>query len=406
MGNFKNFFIHGDHFQVEDRDLATKKELSLESFRPQIQLIVDGDDYFNRIHKAIAEAQTDILFEAYIFSYDAIGKAILKSLKAAQDRGVRVQLLVDGIGSILSQSDLISECQNLGISIRFFHGLPRFFDIQRWLRFFTVFNNRDHRKVVLVDRKKVFLGSYNITHVHSEKENGKDAWRDTAVELTCDPSDPNIFRLQQAFQRTWMRSGSKRFLRFRLPNLHFRKKFKEFGWLRINDRISLRMSLTRDLRKRIKRAEKRILITNAYFLPRRTLISAMKKAARKGVYVGLLLPAKTDVWFVREASRSLYRKLIKSGAHIFEYQPSVLHAKTLVIDDWATVGSYNLNHRSFLHDLEVEFGSSDSQYIQELLKQWDEDLRVSSPVTIKDLNADSLLRRWLSKTLFLLRYFL
>lgn len=406
MGKYKIFFIHGTHFQVEDRDLATKKETLIDSFQPQIQLIVDGDDYFQRVLSAIQQAQHEILFEAYIFSYDLVGKAMLQALKEARNRGVQVQLLVDGIGSLLSQSDLIQECGKLRIPIRFFHGLPRAFEIQRWLRFFSAFNNRDHRKVVLVDGKKVFLGSYNITKVHSAKEVGDEAWRDTAVELDCDPEDPNIFRLRQAFHKTWARSDSKRFLRFRLPHLQFRKHFKTFGWLRINDRISLRMSLTRDLRKRFNKAEKRILITNAYFLPRRTLVSGMKRAARRGVYVGLLLPAKTDVWFVREASRSLYRKLLKAGVYIFEYQPSVLHAKTLIIDEWATVGSYNLNHRSFLHDLEVEFGSSDPQYLQALMKQWDTDLRKSSPVTINDLNQDSWLRRGLSRALFLLRYFL
>lgn len=392
--------------------MSDQKIEPIENFHPQIQLIVDGDHYFETVLQEIEKAQTEILFEAYIFSYDGVGKLFLEALGKAVARGLKVQLLLDGIGSVLSQAEVLEECKKLHIPVRYFHSLPRrkfgsiSFEFKPWVRFFSAFNNRDHRKVVMIDQSKVFIGSLNITQVHSRKFSKETAWRDSAVKLICDPEDPNLLRLQLAFQRTWNRSASRRFLRFRLPHLQFRKRFRKFGWLRINDRISLRMSLTRDLRKRLKTAQKRILITNAYFLPRRTLISAMKRAARKGVYVGLCLPAKTDVWFVREASRSLFRKLLKSGAHIFEYQPSVLHAKTMIIDDWASVGSYNLNHRSFLHDLEVEFGSSDPKFVQEMIRQWDLDLQKSSPVTMKNLNEDSFLRRWLSKTLFLLRYFL
>ncbi len=379
---------------------------------PRIDLIVDGDDFFKKNIAAIDNAKTEILFETYIFAMDEIGKQVLESLGRAAQRGVRVHLLLDGIGSALSHGDILDFCNRHQIPVRFFHPIPRgklgYFslEIRKWIKFVAAFNNRDHRKVTLVDQEVVFIGSFNITKVHSRKYSGSLAWRDTAVTLRCSTFDPELHRLRHAFFKTWTRARSKRFLKLRLPHLQFRKRYQKFGWLRINDQISVRMSLTRDLRKRFKAAKKRILITNAYFLPRRTLISALRKAARGGAFVGLCLPAKTDVWFVREASRSLFRRLLKDGVKIYEYQPSVLHAKSMVIDDWAAVGSYNLNHRSFLHDLEVEVGSPEKSFVNQVIQQWDDDLQKCNRITLKDLDSDSIFRRGLSKTLFLLRYFL
>lgn len=376
------------------------------------QLIVDGDDFFRKNVEVIDNARQEILFETYIFNMDEIGTMILEALQKAVQRGVSVYLLLDGIGSALNHANIKEYCDSNKIPVRFFHPIPRgkfgwiSFEIRRWIKFFSAFNNRDHRKVTMVDQTHIFIGSFNVTNVHSKKYQGAQAWRDTAVELLCSPFDPDLHRLRKAFFKAWNRSRPKRFLRFQVPRLHFRKRSKNSGWLRLNDQIALRMSLTRDLRKRFRAATQRIFITNAYFLPRRTLISAMRKAARRNVRVCLCLPAKTDVWFVREASRSLFRRLLKDGVEIYEYQPSVLHAKCMIIDDWAAVGSYNLNHRSFLHDLEVEVGSRNVQFVSQVYAAWTSDLKKTKEITLTDLNTDSIFRRWLSRTLFLLRYFL
>lgn len=388
-------------------------KMSRPSHSPSLlELIVDGDEFYRQNVEAIQNAQKEILFETYIFAMDEVGKMILEALRRARERGISVFLLCDGIGSALSQGEIKNYCELHKIPVRFFHPIPRgrwgyvSLEVRKWIKFISAFNNRDHRKVTLIDQTKIFIGSFNITKVHSKKWSGSQAWRDTAVAMVSSPQDPDLIRLRQAFFKTWNRSRSKKLLKFRLPHLQFRRHYQKFGWLRINDQISLRMSLTRDLRKRLNAAQKRVLITNAYFLPRRTIISAIRKAARRGVFIGLCLPAKTDVWFVREASRSLFRKLMKDGVKIYEYQPSILHAKSMVIDEWASVGSYNLNHRSSLHDLEVEVGISEDSFVKKVISQWDLDLQKSNLITIKDLNTDSLFRRWLSKTLFLLRYFL
>lgn len=383
-----------------------------DAFQPQLKLILDGDEFFTFAIEAIQKATREILVETYIFDLDQIGSQVLDALAQARKRGVTVLLLCDGIGSYFSQNDLKQACERLDIPIRFFHPIPRgrwgffSFEIRKWIRFWKVFNNRDHRKVILVDQSIVFIGSLNITQVHSRKVMGEKAWRDTALKLKCEPVDPDLIRLRQAFLSTWHRSKPKRFLRFPIPHLKLRNRTHQFRWLRINDQISVRMSLARDLRNRIKEAKTRVLITNAYFLPRTSLTLALRKAARRGVFVGLCLPYKTDVWFVREASRSLFRKLLKDNIRIFEYQPSVLHAKTIVIDDWASVGSYNLNHRSSLHDLEVEVAVTEPTTVKQLIRAWDQDLRLSTPMTLHRLNQDTIFRRTLARLLYLLRYFL
>jgi len=148
------------------------------------------------------------------------------------------------------------------------------------------------------------------------------------------------------------------------------------------------------------------LITNAYFIPRRSVLRALKKAAQRGVEVALVLPALTDVPIVQWASRSLYYRLLKAKVRIFEYQPSVLHAKTVIIDNWATVGSHNLNHRSMIHDYEVEAVLTDNQSLNELVNQWQIDVKSSQEITLESLGKFPWWTRWISRLAYWFRYWI
>jgi len=156
----------------------------------------------------------------------------------------------------------------------------------------------------------------------------------------------------------------------------------------------------------MKLAEKRILVTSGYFLPRKSVLRGLRRAARRGIFVGLCIPAKSDVWFVKSAAKSLYYRLLKDGVHIFEYQPRILHAKTLIIDDWGTVGSHNLNHRSLTHDLEAEAVITHPENIQKLIEAWDRDVLSSSAITLKDLGKWSWPQRLLSRFAYWFRYWI
>ena len=381
---------------------------------PLIQLHFSGDAYFAGALRAISEATEEVLLESYIYDLDPIGLRILQALEAAHHRGVRVRLLVDGIGSFNWWRSLRAKCANSGLPFRVYHPLPvsskirlSWRALRKLLLLFRRMNQRNHRKVIMIDRKIAFLGSLNISQVHTEEFMGDHAWRDTGVEIRFSDGDADAALLRSAFFRTWQRTERlrvstypARFLRRlqRMHQLNSRLRLNSFAWGRY--------LLLKDLLIRMRTAKHRIYITNAYFIPRRAILIALRRAARRGVHVALVLPQKTDVWFVREAARSLYLRLLLEGIHIYEYKPRVLHAKTLVIDDWGTVGSHNLNHRSLLHDLEVETVIDEPQLVEQLISRWRQDVRESNEITLEDLGKFPFYRRWISRLVYWFRYWL
>lgn len=379
-----------------------------------LQLYFSGDLYFQRAIEAISQAREEVLLESYIFEIDPIGLRFMQALSAAQARGVQVKVMVDGIGSFNSLRELRLRCEKGVLPLRVYHPLPLGPEIRvswralrRMLRFYRRVNQRNHRKVILIDGKHAFIGSLNISQVHTREFMGRQAWRDTGVEMTFAGHDEDAKLLRDAFFKTWAKT---KILRASSYPVRFSKRMRRMkirkSRLRLNSRSWWRFILLRDLVFRIRNAKNRILITNAYFIPRRALLSAIKRAARRGVHVELVLPQKTDVWFVREASRSLFDRLLRAGVKIHEYQPSVLHAKTLVIDDWATVGSHNLNHRSLLHDLEVETVIEEPDLIEQLVSHFETDVRQSSEITLMDLGRHSFIRRGFARVVYWFRYWL
>jgi cardiolipin synthase len=374
------------------------------------QLFFSGDEYFSAVLAAIDQAKNEIFIESYIWDFDTVGTEFLIHLQAARKRGVEIRLLVDGIGSFNSLHLLRAWTQEHKLPLRIYHPLPfswarvlrmRWRGLRGLLFLFRRINKRNHRKSILIDGDKAYLGSFNISDVHSEKNRGARAWRDTGVFV----EGPTVRMLRRAFVKAWSSSrfdnqvDAKALLKSRVqsyPN----------ALIRLNSSIRWRYQLLRDLSKRMKSAQKRILITNAYFLPRKSVLRGLRKAARRGIFVGICIPAKSDVWFVKSAAKSLYSRLISDGVHIFEYQPTILHAKTLIIDDWATVGSHNLNHRSLTHDLEAEAVITHGENIQSLIEHWDHDVLASHTVTLRDLGRWTLGQRLLSHVAYWFRYWI
>lgn len=374
------------------------------------KIFFDGDQFFSACLTAIREAKKEVCLESYIFQMDQIGLSFLEELGQATRRGVKVYLMVDGLGSMPALNPLRNFCRQNHIHFRVYHPLPMF-DKRLFRRIWQIFalatrfmrrlNYRNHRKVLLVDQAQSIVGSFNISQVHSRKVVGKTAWRDTAI-LVHDESSAGV--LHEAFFRAWKKASL--FRRSRLEQPTATKFLYKLGHVRLNDRLRRRFHFARDIRKRVRTARNRVLITNAYFLPRRSFLASLRRAARNGTRVAICLPAKNDVWVVRYASRTLYRKLLRAGVEIFEYQPTMLHAKTMIIDDWAAIGSHNLNHRSFMHDLEVEMAFDNGQVLRELMAQWEADLKLSTPVTLEQLAKDSIWKKIFSRLCFLFRYYL
>jgi len=317
----------------------------------QETVITGAQDYFAHLLESVQQATATIDFEVYIFEPDAIGQALAAALIAARQRGVHVRLLVDGVGSAFLPPDFLHNLHRHGVQTRVYHPLPWLFWQWRYARVvgswlercghaFTRLNRRNHRKVCIIDQTIAYVGSFNVSQVHFARTQGGAGWHDSGVRI----QGLDLSQLSEAFQRAWVSP-----LQWPLST------FKRYPYyFRLNNTLRRRRFFRYDLRLRIRQAQRRIWITNAYFIPSGSLLRALVQASERGVDVRILLPRESDVFFMPWASALFYRDLIRSGVRIFEYLPSVLHQKTLILDDWVTLGSSNLNQRSVLHDLEVD----------------------------------------------------
>lgn len=383
----------------------------LEKNWTDIKVLSTGDQYFTELLHSFRNAQNHIQVEMYILNIDSTTRDLLEELRRARTRGVRVQILVDGFGSYQSVSNLSGFCARHDLEFRVYHPFPFSHSTSRkifWTYALSIFqlvrklNRRNHRKIVIVDKKQAFVGSMNWTHVHSRKANGLKSWRDTAVCVLGE----EVEILHQAINVDWIRAyklGYSRFLQ-KSPLLKYYDPRKSL--VRLNTGLKERWRLNRDLLRRIRQAKKTVWLTTAYFLPHRPLIRALKRAALRGVSVKILVPGPSDVPLVKWAAFELAHNLSMKGVELFEYQTSILHAKIMIIDDWVTVGSTNLNYRSVFHDLEVEIVLNDRSSIELIRQQWELDLTNSHPFNNEDYNSTTWFSRFLFRLAFRLRYLL
>ncbi len=375
----------------------------------QTKIFHSGDSFFEDLSQNIARAQKSITLESYIFSIDRLTLPLLKSLTDAKNRGCTVKLIVDGFGSYNWIPELDQLCGQAGIELQVFHPLPypllmfrkfSFLTERRALNIFRRMNRRNHRKIVLIDDKIAYLGSLNFIECHCAAIVGPSAWRDTGVRLEGHPLRQLILAFQITYLRTYYRgllswmNGWRWPQAFRSPALY------------LNTTKRMRKNLYKDILRKLNHAQKRIYITTAYFLPKRNIIRILLKASRRGVDVQLLIPGKSDVPLVKWAAFYLMQFLLKRHIPIFEYQKSILHAKTMIIDDECYIGSFNLNHRSLLHDLEVIACLRDSESLDQMLAQWRVDVENSKSASEKDFAAPSWLARFIYWLAFRLRYLL
>lgn len=375
-----------------------------------IELLSVGDAYFSELLESFRNAKSQIQVEMYILNVDSVTRTLLEELVRARERGVRVQILVDGFGSFVSIPTLEDFCRRHQIEFRVY--VPMFlrnhagrfwsYYLFNLLRLFRRLNRRDHRKMVIVDQKQAFVGSMNWTQVHSRKVNGPKAWRDTAVQV----EGPGLEILVHSFRVSWYRANKQPFKRFRRKAALLKNYDPKKSMVRLNTSLHDRWRLHQDLLSRIRSARQRVLLTTAYFLPHRSLVRALQAAAARGIRVEIIVPGPSDVPIVKWAAFELAHNLTMAGIKIFEYQTSILHAKTVLIDQWATVGSTNLNYRSFLHDLEVEIVIDDTASLHWLERQWQIDIQNSRIFERGVYASASWLRRLASRLAFRLRYML
>jgi cardiolipin synthase len=250
--------------------------------------------------------------------------------------------------------------------------------------------------VCIIDGVRAFVGSMNVAAYHLSEVAGRHAWRDTGVMVEGE----DVSVLADSFEEVWI--GSLRRLRRRLK----RKRAQSSELVRLNVRHKQRQANYVDLLVRVVRARRRVWITNAYFVPDGSILRALAIAAQSGVDVRIIVPRFSDVVFMPWVASAFHLGLLRAGVKVFEYQRSILHAKTMLIDEWTLVGSSNLNHRSLLHDLEADVVLADEGACTSLEQQFLHDCDDSLQITLENWRARPFVERALGRALLAFRYLL
>lgn len=379
----------------------------LETLRTE-QIFFCGTHHFEALIHDIYSAEDQINIETYSFHNDHLGLRIATALADAARRGVQVRIMVDGAGSPYWTTSFARMLERAGVVTKVFHPFP--WQLWNWSRavvklpwilqglyFLLKINCRNHRKVCIIDRHIVYVGSFNISKCHLDYAANGDNWRDTSVRLT----NMDCNEIEKAFDAAWYHRTIPE--RLREAFMHIRNE----PTIRLNYTRHRRRILYKNLLRRLAHCTNRIWITNAYFVPDNVLLRHLKEAARRGVDVRILLPKKSDIVVMPWASSTFYDSLLRAGVKIFEYLPSMLHAKTLILDNWTLVGSSNLNHRSVLHDLEVDVSIENAESKTILIQQFLKDLTVSREISQTHWHLQRPLRqRMLGRVVLYLKYWI
>jgi cardiolipin synthase len=348
-----------------------------------VDFLDTGDQYFHRLFAEISRAEKSVLLEYYIFQLDRLGRELLEVLSACQRKGVKVFLRVDGLGSRDNLQAIADFCGEAQIELEVFHPLPfeapgayfpvGFAKADTFLGRWKKINRRTHRKIAIVDERIAFTGGMNVKEYQAERFVGKKAWHDLSLRL----EGPAVAELLHAF---WFRPVKKNGFRHCLLNYSMKLRKERNEWIS----------------RSIRQSRARLWIVTPYFAPTPTMLFQLRLAARRGVDIRLVLSKKSDVLLSRLAAMGLYRKLMQWGIKVCEYEPSVLHRKLWIIDDLVLVGSTNLNHRSFIHDLELDVILRETKEVKRASELFEGDQAASTLVTLESLNDRSFYQRALS----------
>jgi cardiolipin synthase len=359
----------------------------------RVQVLLNGEEIFPAKLALIRSARRTINYAQYVFEDGEPAKEVAQALAERCTAGIRVNVLLDAVGALAMPGEYRQEMQRAGCNVENFRPLKPF-AIDR-------VNYRNHRRILVVDGLAGVTGGSGISGKWSGNGRQEGHWRDTDVLL----EGPVVEQLQGAFAENWLEAtgvaigGPEYFPRRRLNP----KGDVEAQVVRSSPAGGSTAMYTMFLLA-LASAQHSIHITNPYFVPDDTMITTLVAAAERGVEVKLLIPGAIDHNLVRQASRSELGRLLKSGVEIYEYRPALLHAKTMVVDGiWATVGSTNLDHRSFSLNEELNVAIYDTTTAQRLERVFDDDLRLSRRVVYGDWNHRGFTSRFLELLAFPLK---
>lgn len=336
------------------------------------QIFTEGDALYEAMLADIKSAKWQVILESYIFKEDRVGRVFIDELCGQARSGVAVIVRIDAFGSYGAiSSRAIHAMRQSGVDFAWSR-------TWYWRRLWQ-YHRRNHRKLLVIDERAAYVGGFNICDENSLVVFGELRWRDTHIRL------PSTF-VGEAVAAFWdFHKGWRR----------WRPDDTRDSYLMTNYGRACRYRLRCLFNNRFEAARQRIWLTSPYFVPDHRTQMRLKEAARRGVDVRLLVPAKSDVALAQWAAAASYANLIQAGVKIYEYQRRVMHAKTIIIDDdWSTVGTSNIDYRSFFLNYELNFISVFQPLNQVLYKIFRSDLCASEEIIESAWSRRPLLRKF------------
>lgn len=358
----------------------------------RVEDLQNGVEIFPSMLGAIRGAERTITFETYIYWSGSIGREFADALSERARAGVKVHVLLDWVGSGKMEADLLDDMRSAGIEIEKYHP-PRWYTLSKM-------TNRTHRKLLVVDGRIGFTGGVGIADVWQGNADSPEHWRDSHYRL----EGPAVAQMQSAFIDNW--------LQVRAEVLHGNDYFPPLASVGRahaqvfnssprggTENVGLMYLLS------IAAARESIRIASAYFVPDDLSVETLVAAARRGIPVEILLPGPImDVKIVQKASRSRWGELLEAGIAIYEYQPTMLHCKVMVVDElWTSVGSTNFDNRSFRLNDETNLNVFDREFAREQSRIFDADKQLATRVTLDQWHSRPFYERVSERVTGLLR---
>jgi len=338
-----------------------------------IVTLANGDQIFPSMLKAIHGAQRSIDFETYVFWDGDIARQFAEALAERARAGVKVNAILDAQGTSKMGVANLALLREAGVKVQKYHSII-WWDIRR-------FNNRSHRKLLIVDGKTAFVGGVGIANEWTGNAQSPEHWRDNHSKVT----GPVVAQLQGIFMENWLKTrgevlhGPEYFPPLSPTGPYLAQGFKSSPRLGDNN-ISLMYLLA------IASAQKTLRIENAYFLPDKLTRKELLSAAKRGVKVEIIIPGKhIDQKLVRTASRRFWPEFIQAGIKLYEYQPTMVHVKLMIVDDtFVSVGSGNFDNRSVRLNDEANLDVLNHSFAGEQLRLFERDKKQSRELTVND----------------------
>ncbi len=349
-----------------------------------IELLRSGEPFFSSVEKVIDEAKHYIHFQTYIIDEDETGRRIINALIRAAGRGVRIYLLLDAFGTKYLTKELIANIENSGILFRFFSPTLVTKGFQLSLRL--------HSKVVLVDGEVAIIGGMNFADRYHGTSVKKE-WLDFAL-LIKGPECAHILTIiKRLWNKKFLPKNERSYETIRNPVIYkdnIKLKVKLNNWYR------RKIEILKSYRNAIKNSEKNMILFASYFLPGRNERKLLRNASLRGVEIIIVLSAESDAPMFKRATGFLYDFILRNKIKIYEYLPSILHAKVATVDGkWCTIGSYNLNHLSEYASVEINVNVLDERFVKSFENMLHDIIRKDCrQVTIEEYNRR---RTWISR---------